>query len=61
MKKTKKQFERMNLYIDEELSKAIAKHAERDYLRKTTWVTQFLRKSLLGENNQMSNSLEDES
>jgi predicted DNA-binding protein YlxM (UPF0122 family) len=60
MKKTKKQFERMNLYIDSDLSKAIAENAERDYLRKTTWVTQFLRKSLLGENNHMSNLQEDE-
>lgn len=61
MKKIKKQ-ERMNLYIDQDLSQAIAEHAKKDYLRKTTWVTQFLRKNLLGQNNSMSNTLkEDES
>lgn len=59
--KKKKQFERMNLYIDQELSRAIKRNAERDFLRKTTWVTQYLRKSLLGENNHMSNLKEDES
>jgi Leu/Phe-tRNA-protein transferase len=52
--------ERMNLYIDSDLSQAIAKNAKKDYLRKTTWVTQFLRKSLL-KNNSMSNQKNDES
>lgn len=45
--KNKKEQERMNLYIDQDLSKAIADNAKKDYLRKTTWVTQFLRKNLL--------------
>ena len=49
--KKKKQHERMNLYIDQDLANAISKHAQKDYLRKTTWVTQFLRKSLLDNNN----------
>lgn len=52
----------MNLYIDSNLSQAIAEHAKKDYLRKTTWVTQFLRKNLLSKNNCMSNTpKEDES
>jgi hypothetical protein len=60
--KKKKDQERMNLYIDSNLSQAIAEHAKKDYLRKTTWVTQFLRKNLLSENNSMSNTpKEDES
>ena len=57
MKKRKQ--ERMNLYIDSDLSQAINENAEKDYLRKTTWVTQFLRKSLL-KNNSMSNQIKDE-
>ena len=60
MKKKKQKQERMNLYIDQDLSKAIAEHAKRDYLRKTTWVTQFLRKNLL-KNNSTFNSINDES
>ena len=56
----KKKQERMNLYIDSDLSQAINENAEKDYLRKTTWVTQFLRKSLL-KNNSMSNQIKDES
>lgn len=59
MTKKKKQ-ERMNLYIDQDLSQAIADNAKKDYLRKTTWVTQFLRKSLL-KNNMKSNQIKDES
>ena len=60
--KKKKDQERMNLYIDSNLSQAISEHAKKDYLRKTTWVTQFLRKNLLVKNNCMSNHLnEDES
>jgi len=55
----KKKQERMNLYIDSDLSQAINENAEKDYLRKTTWVTQFLRKSLL-KNNSMSNQIKDE-
>ncbi len=54
MKKKKQEQERMNLYIDSDLSQAIGEKAKKDYLRKTTWVTQFLRKSLL-KNNSMSN------
>ncbi len=54
--KKKKQQERMNLYIDQDLSQAISEQAAGDYLRKTTWVTQFLRKSLL-KNNMKSNTL----
>ena len=57
--KKKKDQERMNLYIDSDLSQAINENAEKDYLRKTTWVTQFLRKSLL-KNNSMSNQIKDE-
>ncbi len=56
MKKKKQEQERMNLYIDQDLSQAISEHAASDYLRKTTWVTQFLRKSLL-KNNMKSNTL----
>lgn len=56
----KKKQERMNLYIDQDLSVAISDNAKKDYLRKTTWVTQFLRKSLL-KNNSMSNQIKDES
>lgn len=56
----KKKQERMNLYIDQDLSQAIADNAKKDYLRKTTWVTQFLRKNLL-KNNPMSNQIKDES
>ena len=57
----KKKQERMNLYIDSDLSQAIAEHAQQDYLRKTTWVTQFLRKNLL-KNNMKSNTInKDES
>jgi len=60
--KKKKDQERMNLYIDSNLSQAISEHAKKDYLRKTTWVTQFLRKNLLVKNNSMSNTPnEDES
>jgi len=55
MKKKKKNFERLNLYLDLELSEAIKEHAKKDYLRKTTWVTQFLRKNLLVNNNSISN------
>ena len=55
MKKKKNQQERINLYIDDELSQAISKRAKLDYLRKTTWVTQFLRKSLMGKNSIKSN------
>lgn len=58
MKKKNKQ-ERMNLYIDDELLKAIAENARKDFLRKTTWVTQYLRKNLI-KNNSMSNSINDE-
>lgn len=54
----KKKQERMNLYIDSDLSKAINENAKKDYLRKTTWVTQFLRRSLL-KNNPMSNQNKD--
>jgi len=56
----KKKQERMNLYIDQDLSEAISENAKKDYLRKTTWVTQYLRKSLL-KNNPMSNQTQDES
>jgi len=52
----KKKQQRMNLYIDQDLSEAISEHAHKDYLRKTTWVTQFLRKNLL-KNNMKSNTL----
>ena len=58
MIKKKKEI-RLNLYLDEDLSQSIKKHAQRDYLRPTTWVTQFLRKSLL-ENNKISNLQKDE-
>lgn len=59
--KKKKYFERLNLYLDLDLSKAITEHSQRDYLRKTTWVTQYLRKNLLPNNNPMSNAKKDES
>ena len=61
MEKKKKNFERLNLYLDLELAEAIKVHAKRDYLRKTTWVTQYLRKNLMGKNNDMSNLNIDES
>lgn len=51
----KKNFERLNLYLDLELAEAIKVHAKRDYLRKTTWVTQYLRKNLMGKNNDIIN------
>jgi hypothetical protein len=60
MKKKKKKFERLNLYLDMDLAEAIREHAKRDYLRKTTWVTQFLRKNLLVKNNAMSNPVKNE-
>ncbi len=59
MKKKKQKQERINLYIDSELSKAIAENARKDFLRKTTWVTQYLRKNLI-KNNSMLNSINDE-
>ena len=59
MKKKKQKQERINLYIDSELSKAIAENARKDFLRKTTWVTQYLRKNLI-KNNSMFNSINDE-
>jgi hypothetical protein len=61
MTRKKKKEKRLNLYIDEDLSKSIQKHAQVDYLRPTTWVTQFLRKNLLTKNNPMSNPQKDES
>jgi hypothetical protein len=61
MTKKKKKEQRLNLYIDDELSKSIREHSSRDFLRPTTWVTQFLRKSLLKKNNPMSNPQKDES
>jgi hypothetical protein len=60
MTRKKKKEIRLNLYVDDELDQSIREHAQRDFLRKTTWVTQFLRKSLL-KNNTMSNPAEDES
>ena len=39
-------YARMNLYIDKDLEEAIKKAAKADYLKPTTWVTQFLKKSL---------------
>ena len=60
MNTMKKKQERMNLYIDPDLSKSIKEHARRDYLRPTTWAVQFLRKNLLKNNKPMSNPENDE-
>jgi len=60
MTRKKKKEKRLNLYIDEGLFESIKEHSREDYLRPTTWVTQFLRKSLL-KNNKMSNPEKDES
>ncbi len=57
----KKKVQRLNLYIDDDLFNSIKEHAQKDYLRPTTWVTQFLRKNLLKKNNPMSNPEENES
>ena len=57
--KKKKNFERLNLYLDQELSDAIKSNAKADYLKPTTWVSQYLRKSLLVKNNSMSNPEEN--
>lgn len=61
MKKKKKNFTRLNLYLDIELADAIKASAQADFLRPTTWVTQYLRKSLLVKNNSMSNPEENDS
>ena len=48
MNKSKNQsYTRFNLYLDKELTDAIKTNAKNDYLKPTTWVTQFLKKSLL--------------
>ena len=47
MANKKDTFKRMNLYIDEDLEKAISKRAKADYLKPTTWIIQFLKKNLL--------------
>lgn len=60
MKKTRTKQQRMNLYLDHELESRIRVNSARDFLRPTTWVTQYLRKTLL-KNNCMSNSINDES
>ena len=57
--KKNKNFTRLNLYLDIELSDSITEHAKNDYLKPTTWVTQYLRKSLLGENNMSTNPEEN--
>ena len=54
--KKKKNFTRLNLYLDTELADAIKTSAQSDYLRPTTWVTQYLRKSLLAKNNASPNT-----
>lgn len=60
MTRKNKKEQRLNLYIDDELYQSIREYARKDYLRPTTWVTQFLRKSLL-KNNLIANSQENES
>ncbi len=60
MTKKKKKEKRLNLYIDDDLAQSINEHSREDFLRPTTWVTQFLRKSLL-KNNKKSNPKKDES
>lgn len=58
--KKKKNIERLNLYLDKDLSDAIKANAQADYLRPTTWVSQFLRKSLLGKDNKSTKTLNHE-
>jgi hypothetical protein len=42
--------------LDIELSDSITEHAKSDYLKPTTWVTQYLRKSLLARDNVSQNA-----
>lgn len=58
--KKKRNFTRLNLYLDIELADAIKANAKADYLKPTTWVSQYLRKSLLDKNNKSINNLNNE-
>jgi hypothetical protein len=58
--KKKRNFTRLNLYLDIELADAIKANARADYLKPTTWVSQYLRKSLLDKNNISTNNLNNE-
>ena len=57
--KTKRNVERINLYLDRDLFDAIKKEAQADYLPVATWVKQYLYINLL-KNNIMSNSENNE-
>jgi len=43
----KKNFTRINLYLDIEIADVIKANAQADYLKPTTWVRQYLKKNLL--------------
>lgn len=47
----KKEMIKMNLSLEKEFFALLEKKAQEDYVRVSTWVKQFLMKSLLGKNN----------
>ena len=51
MKTKKKEMIKMNLSLEKSFFALLEKKAEEDYVRVSTWVKQFLMKSLLGNNN----------
>ncbi len=59
MKKKKKDYKRLNLYMDRDLFNIIENKAGNDYLPVSTWVKRFLHKNLF-KNNTISNTLTNE-
>jgi hypothetical protein len=41
---------KMNLCLEKEFYDLLLEQAQRDYMRVSTWTTQYLKKSLLGSN-----------
>ena len=58
MKKLKnKQTVKMNLSIDKDFYELLQEKAQKDYVRVSTWVKQYLKKGLLDKNNSDLNSM----
>ena len=56
-KRNNQQTVKMNLSFNKEFYGLLQENARKDYMRVSTWVKQFLMKSLLEKNNSDTNSL----